>query len=44
VIIDRHAPFDFSAIAAHLKPGDYFITQQVGVFWLNTLDMGLSAA
>jgi len=30
VIIDRHAPFDLSAVAAHLKPGGYFITQQVG--------------
>lgn len=30
VIIDRQAPFDLSAVAAHLKPGGYFITQQVG--------------
>jgi SAM-dependent methyltransferase len=30
VILDRHAPFDLSAIAAHLRPGGYFITQQVG--------------
>jgi SAM-dependent methyltransferase len=30
VILDRHAPFDLTAIAAHLKPGGYFITQQVG--------------
>jgi SAM-dependent methyltransferase len=30
VIIDRHAPFDLSAVAAHLKPGGYFVTQQVG--------------
>ncbi len=30
VIIDRHAPLDLSAVAAHLKPGGYFITQQVG--------------
>jgi SAM-dependent methyltransferase len=30
VIIDRHAPFDLSAVAAHLKPGGCFITQQVG--------------
>jgi len=30
VIIDRHAPFDLSAVAAHLRPGGYFITQQVG--------------
>ena len=30
VILDRHAPFDLAAIAAHLRPGGYFITQQVG--------------
>ena len=30
VIIDRHAPFDLSAVAVHLDPGGYFITQQVG--------------
>jgi len=30
VIIDRHAPFDLGAIAAHLKPAGYFVTQQVG--------------
>jgi len=30
VIIDRHAPFDLGAIAAHLKPAGYFLTQQVG--------------
>ena len=30
VIIDRHAPFNLGAIAAHLKPVGYFITQQVG--------------
>jgi hypothetical protein len=30
VILDRHAPFDVSVIAAHLRPGGYFITQQVG--------------
>jgi SAM-dependent methyltransferase len=30
VIIDRHAPFDLAAVAAHLEPGGYFITQQVG--------------
>jgi hypothetical protein len=30
VIISRHAPFDRGAIAAHLRPGGYFITQQVG--------------
>jgi SAM-dependent methyltransferase len=30
VIISRHAPFDPSAVAAHLRPGGYFITQQVG--------------
>jgi SAM-dependent methyltransferase len=29
-IIDRHAPFGLSAVAAHLRPGGYFITQQVG--------------
>ncbi|MGH3165733.1 MAG: class I SAM-dependent methyltransferase [Trebonia sp.] len=30
VILNRHAPFGLSAIAAHLRPGGYFITQQVG--------------
>ena len=30
VIIDRHAPFDLDAVAVHLRPGGYFITQQVG--------------
>lgn len=30
VILDRQAPFDLDAIAAHLKPGGYFVTQQVG--------------
>jgi SAM-dependent methyltransferase len=30
VIIGRHAPFDLGAVAAHLRPGGYFITQQVG--------------
>jgi hypothetical protein len=30
VIINRHAPFDPCAVAAHLRPGGYFITQQVG--------------
>jgi hypothetical protein len=30
VILDRHAPFDLTAIAARLRPGGYFITQQVG--------------
>ena len=30
VIIDRHAPFEPGAVAAHLRPGGYFITQQVG--------------
>jgi SAM-dependent methyltransferase len=30
VIIDRHAPFGLSVVAAHLQPGGYFITQQVG--------------
>jgi len=30
VIINRHATIDFGAVVAHLKPGGYFITQQVG--------------
>jgi SAM-dependent methyltransferase len=30
VILSRHAPFDLSVIAARLRPGGYFITQQVG--------------
>jgi SAM-dependent methyltransferase len=30
VIINRHAPFDLGTVAAHLRPGGYFITQQVG--------------
>lgn len=30
LILDRHAPFQLDAIAEHLKPGGYFITQQVG--------------
>jgi hypothetical protein len=30
VILDRHAPVDLDAIAAHLKPAGYFVTQQVG--------------
>jgi hypothetical protein len=30
VILNRHAPLDLAAIAAHLKIGGYFITQQVG--------------
>jgi SAM-dependent methyltransferase len=30
VILDRHAPFDLDAIAAHLKPAGYFVTQQIG--------------
>jgi SAM-dependent methyltransferase len=30
VILNRHAPFDLDAVAAHLRPGGYFITQQVG--------------
>ena len=30
VIINRHAMIDLGAVAAHLKPGGYFITQQVG--------------
>lgn len=29
-VINRHAPFDLAAVAAHLKPGGYFVTQQVG--------------
>jgi hypothetical protein len=29
-LLDRHAPFDLSATAAPLRPGGYFITQQVG--------------
>jgi hypothetical protein len=30
VIINRHATIELGAVAAHLKPGGYFITQQVG--------------
>ena len=30
VIINRHAVLELDAVAAHLKPGGYFITQQVG--------------
>lgn len=30
VVLNRHAPLDLAAAAAHLKPGGYFITQQVG--------------
>ena len=30
MIINRHATIDLGAVAAHLKPGGYFITQQVG--------------
>jgi SAM-dependent methyltransferase len=30
VIINRHAVLDLAAVAAHLKPGGYVITQQVG--------------
>jgi SAM-dependent methyltransferase len=30
VVLNRQAPFDLAAVAAHLKPGGYFITQQVG--------------
>jgi hypothetical protein len=26
VLIDRHAPFDLAAVAAHFEPGGYFIT------------------
>jgi len=29
VIINRHAPFDLTAIHHHLKPGGYYVTQQV---------------
>jgi SAM-dependent methyltransferase len=29
-VINRHAPFDIAAVAAHLRPGGYFVTQQVG--------------
>jgi len=30
VIVCRHAPFDLRVVASHLRPGGYFITQQVG--------------
>jgi hypothetical protein len=30
VVINRHAELDLGAVAAHLKPGGFFITQQVG--------------
>ena len=30
MILDRHVPFHLDAIAAHLKPAGYFVTQQVG--------------
>ncbi len=30
VIACRHAPFDLRVVADHLRPGGYFITQQVG--------------
>ena len=30
VIIDRHASFSLDAVASHLKPAGYFVTQQVG--------------
>ncbi len=30
VVLNRHAPLDLAAVAAHLEPGGYFITQQVG--------------
>ena len=30
VIINRHAELDLDAVAAHLEPGGYFMTQQVG--------------
>jgi hypothetical protein len=30
VIINRHATIEMGAVAGHLKPGGYFITQQVG--------------
>jgi SAM-dependent methyltransferase len=29
-VINRHGPLDIAAVAAHLKPGGYFVTQQVG--------------
>jgi SAM-dependent methyltransferase len=30
LILDRHAPFQLEPVAERLKPGGYFITQQVG--------------
>ena len=30
VIVCRHAPFNLRVVADHLRPGGYFITQQVG--------------
>ena len=30
LILSRHAPLELRAIAEHLRPGAYFITQQVG--------------
>lgn len=30
VILNRHAVLELDAVAAHLRPGGYFITQQVG--------------
>lgn len=30
MVLDRQAPFDLDAIAKRLRPGGYFITQQVG--------------
>ena len=30
VVINRHAVLELGAVAAHLEPGGYFITQQVG--------------
>ncbi|HUB40337.1 MAG TPA: class I SAM-dependent methyltransferase [Streptosporangiaceae bacterium] len=30
VVINRHAVIDLGAVAAHLEPGGYFVTQQVG--------------
>ncbi len=30
LIINRHGALELAAVAAHLKPGGYFITQQVG--------------
>jgi SAM-dependent methyltransferase len=30
VVVNRHSVLELSAVAAHLEPGGYFITQQVG--------------